>query len=260
MLPIIFSLGSFKLYTFGFLLAIGFFLLSFIFWRRLKELGFEEGKTLDLVINFGFWGLIFSRFFYVVSHYQDYLSQISRVFLIGRYPGLSFWGFMVGFVIALYFFTRRHKWSFFKIGDEVVFAFLPFLLLYQVGAFFDGSFLGRPTSALWGIYVPGDLLRRQPVSLFYCLWLFVVWLFLLWEEREWQIWKWYKSKAEGFIFLNFLGFLLIGNLGLAFLKDERVYFLTLELVLSLFGLGVTLLTLYRRSGKKIYGQVKTKKN
>jgi phosphatidylglycerol:prolipoprotein diacylglycerol transferase len=50
MLPIIFSVGPATIYTYGFLLAIGVFLESFIIWRRLRDLGLKEEKVIDFLL------------------------------------------------------------------------------------------------------------------------------------------------------------------------------------------------------------------
>jgi len=65
--------------------------------------------------------------------------------------------------------------------------------------------------------------------------LFVLWLFLLRIERQWRIWSWYKSKSEGFIALTFWVFLFGFNFLLAFLRESRLYFYWLEIILNLLG-------------------------
>jgi len=259
MLPVLFSIGPITIYTFAFLGAIGFLLSTFIIWRRLKDLGLKEEKVLDLIMLMVFLGLILARIFFVVQNLADFGLFTWQWFLIGRYPGFSFWGGLLGLFWALVWFVKKEKWDFWRVSDEVVFGLLPFLLLSQLGVFFDGSAIGKPTKMPWGVYFPGDLLRRQPVSLLFTLGLLLIWLFLLKIERHWRIWEWYKSKSDGFISLVFLTFLGLINLVIAFWRDTKVYFYWVELIASgSLAIGALLL-FYFRSGRGVFNEKKKKR-
>ena len=251
MWPILFTIGSVTIYTFGVLLGLGFFLASFLIWRRLRELGLKEDRTIDLLISLGLVGFLLSRLVYILWHFGQFGFFLDRWLLIRQYPGLSFWGGLLGVSLILARFSKKEKYSFWEIADEFLFGFLPFLILAQLACFFDGCVLGRPTSMPWGMFFPGSLLRRQPVSLFSAGLLLLIWIFLLWIERRWRMWAWYKSKAEGFIFLVFINLLLLINLGLAFWQDVPVYFLYLQLGLSSLGLLFFGSVFYRRSGREL---------
>ena len=124
------------------------------------------------------------------------------------------------------------------------------MVLLQVGSFFDGSVLGKPTGMPWGMYFPGDFIRRQPVSLFSAVLFFLIWLFLLQIERQWRTWKWYKSKADGLVTLAFLGLAFLATFLLAFLEEDALYFLWFKKGVSLLGLLLILGVLLKRSGLK----------
>lgn len=260
MRPIFFSIGSVNVYSLGFLLAIGTFLSSFLIWRRLRELGIKEEKTIDFLLALSFLGLIAARIFYIARHFEQFGFFPTRWLLLGRYPGLSFWGGILGFGLALWLFSKRQKWEFWQIADELCFGLLPLLLLSQVGCFFDGCSLGKPTNMFWGVYFPGSFLRRQPVSVFATIFLFLIFLFLIWLERRWRLWIWYKSKASGFICLSFLALLFLANFILAFWRDSKLYFYWSEIFLSLMGLLATVVIFYLRSGRKFRRRNEKKKS
>ena len=251
MLPILFHWGPFTLYTLGLFLGIGFFLASFIFWRRLRELGFAEEKTIDFVLLTGVVSIIFARVLFIVENLSNFPFALANYALYLRYPGLSFWGGVSGCLVVLWWFTKRQKWNFWKVGDELVFSLLPFFILAQLGCFFDGSPLGKVTGMPWGMYFPGSFLRRQPVPLFYAILLLLSWLILLRLERHWRFWNWYKSKASGLLFLLFCAALFFSNLILAFLRETRLYFYWLEVSLSISALIASVIIIYFRSGRKI---------
>lgn len=251
MLPILFTIGPAKIYTLGFFLMIGFFVAAFIFWRRLISAGYKEEKIIDLIIFESVLALINGRLFYIFQNFHAFAFLPDRWLFWARYPGFSFWGGVTGLYFALFYFTRKEKWLFWQIADEMVYAILPLLALVQFGCFFDGASPGKSTSYPWGIYFPGNLLKQQPVSLFFGVLLFILWLFLRRIERQWRIWSWYKSKAEGFVTLIFWIFLFGFNFLLAFLRESRLYFYWLEVILSLLVFSAICILFYRQSGRNI---------
>jgi len=260
MMPVVFSLGKINFYSLGVFLAIGAFLSSFLIWRRLRDLGVKEDKVIDFLLAIIFFGLVNSRLVYIATHFGQFGLALSTWWLFGRYPGLSFWGALLGFGLVLLFFVKRQKqWSFWQVADELSLALLPLLILSQAGCFFDGCSLGKPTSMIWGIYLPGRFLRRQPVSLFATVALFLIWTLLLWAERRWRLWSWYQSK-DGFISLAFLGLLTGFNFALAFWRDSPLYLHWLEIVLNGSGLvamaGIFYWRAYGFSLRRKHGQKK----
>ena len=247
MLPVLFSLGPINFYTLAFLLAIGFFLASFIIWRRLRELGLTEERVIDFILGMAFLGLLFSRLFFIIANFERFRFFLDRWILFYRYPGFSFGGGLLGIFLTWWWFVKKEKWDFWQIGDEITFGFLPFLILAQLGAFFDGSSLGKSTSMPWGVYFPGSLLRRQPVSLFMAILLLLIWFFLLRIERQWRFWDWYKSKASGFICLMGFGLIFLANFLLAFWRDTKVYFYWLEIGLSFLGVVIVSILFYGKA-------------
>lgn len=264
MLPVLFSIGSVTIYTLAFLLAIGFFLSAFIIWKRLIDLGLKEEKVIDMVVGSGLFGLLVARLLYIAQNFPMFGFFFDRWIFISRYPGLSFWGGLLGIFWGISRYCKKEKWDFWQIADEATFGILPLAVLSQIGCFFDGCVVGKPTNMPWGMFFPGSLLRQNPVSLFGAVSVLAIWLFLLHIERRWRMWDWYKSKANGFIFLTFFMLLLLFNLPLALLKETGVYFLDLEISLSLLGILTGSLVLYKRSGRnlkeKLAASINKKKN
>jgi len=248
MLSLIFSAGKIvNLYTFGFLLAIGVFLEIFIIWRRLKDLGLKEERVLDFLMIGLVFGFILSRTFFIIENFHQFgflpLHWLSFI----HFPGFSFWGWPVGLGLSLWWFTKGERWEIWRVVDEVTFGIFPFLILFQIGSFLDGSGFGRTTNMPWGMYFPGTLLKRHPISLISAFLLFFIWFFLLKIERHWRIWDWYKSKEGGFITLSGFGLVLLTHLPLAFLSDTRVYFYWLGGGLTIIGLATTVILFFIKS-------------
>jgi phosphatidylglycerol:prolipoprotein diacylglycerol transferase len=232
MFPILFKIGQYSFSSLGFLVGIGFFLAFFLIWRRLKEVGLEEEKVVDSFLFSSLAAFFAARIFYIGGHFDKFGLNLGRWFYINRFPGLSFWGAIVGFLGGFYYFARKEKWNYFKIGDELVFGLVPFAVLVQVGMFFDGANLGNETGLFWGIFFPGNMVRRHPISLFQAGFFLVLWLWLLRSERRWRGWSWYKSQKQGFLVLAFLILSSFFNFLLAFLKPAGLYSVLLEKIIS----------------------------
>lgn len=259
MLPKLFTIGPITLYSLGFLLAIGFFLAAFFIWRRLRDLGIDEELAIDLILATSLFGLIFARVFFIVENIVLLGFNPTRWLFLGRYPGLSFWGGLAGIFLAIYWFSRRQNLNFWQIIDEFVYGMMPLLILAQMGAFFDGSGFGKPTTMPWGIYTVESLLKRQPLPLVMVIGFFVIWLVLLRVERHWRTWDWYKSKAYGLITLGFGFMVMFLNFLVAFWRDSLLYWYWLEIGLSFSLMGLFLIFIYLRSGRRQFGETKKKK-
>ena len=199
--------------------VLGDAIASFLIWRRLTDLGYETERVIDFLLLSGLAGFGLS-----------YLLPLN--------------GLVLGFCLILFFF-RRFRWDYWSVLDEVVYGLLPGLILFQLGNFFRGHLPGKPTQLPWGIYFPGDLLRRQPVALYSALGLVLFWLFLKLIERRWRSWSWGKAKV-GLIASLFLFFLSSINLLLAFCREMDLYSFWLELVLNLAVIGLAMKEVFWR--------------
>lgn len=260
MLPLLFSIGPINFYSLGLFLAIGFFLSAFFIWRRLRELGIDEEKVIDLIIIAALAGLFFGRIFFIIQNLSLLGFNLTRWLLIGQYPGFSFWGSIAGIFLAVYWFSRRQNLEFWQLADEFVYGIMPFLILSQIGAFFDGTGFGKSTIMPWGIYAAGSLLKRQPLPLIMALEFFVLWFFFLRIERYWRTWEWYKSKAYGLITLGFGFLVMLMNFIVAIWRDNLLYWYWLEISLSLILAGLLLGIIYLRSGRRPIGKTREKKS
>lgn len=141
MLPVLFSFGPIKIYTFGVFLVLAFFWGSFFLWKLVRLTVYKEEEIFDgLFLSLGF-ALFFARLFYVASNFSDFGFNLLKFILINGYPGLSLpGGLLGGFLFAfLFFFTKKR--NFYVMVDY----FIPPLFV-ALGFGFLGVFFSQKNS------------------------------------------------------------------------------------------------------------------
>jgi len=138
MLPILFTIGSWPVSSFGLFLVAALFAASFVIWRLTKVYDFDGEQVIDIILLTFFGALIFARIYFIVTHPSLFEENgFLKMILINRYPGLSFWGGFIGGMISLIFVVRNFKLNFWQIAD---FATVGLLLGLSIGSL--GCFLG----------------------------------------------------------------------------------------------------------------------
>jgi phosphatidylglycerol---prolipoprotein diacylglyceryl transferase len=155
MIPVLFEIGSLKIYSYGLMLGVAFLLGSFVLSRELKRKGLDPalGSTITtFAIIFGIAG---AKILFLLENWQDFVRDPFGMAFSGG--GLTWYG---GFVLAMAvvtFYLRAKKIPFLKVWDGLGVALI---LAYGVGRIGchlsgDGDY-GPPTSLPWGtIYAQG---------------------------------------------------------------------------------------------------------
>lgn len=181
MLPILISVGKVSISSFGFFLATGFLFATFLVWRLARAWEFDEEKTLDLVVLTFFGGLIFARIFFVALHLDFFTTDISKMVLIIKYPGLSFWGGFLGGALTLYLFTKRFKMNFLAVADMAAVGLIGGLVFGNLGCLMGGCANGVETNSILGVKIVGLIGKRLPIQAFEAI-IFMILLFKIWPQ------------------------------------------------------------------------------
>jgi phosphatidylglycerol:prolipoprotein diacylglycerol transferase len=171
MIPVLFEIGPFKVYSYGLMLGIGFLLGSYVLSAELKRRKLDPamGNTITvLAIIFGIGG---AKLLFLIEEWKDFVRDpFSMAFSPG---GLTWYG---GFILAMavvFFYIRSKKVSFLKVWDCLGPALIIAYGVGRLGCHFsgDGDY-GPPTRLPWGtIYAQGiakptyvlqDYFNREP--------------------------------------------------------------------------------------------------
>ncbi|MCS7093244.1 MAG: prolipoprotein diacylglyceryl transferase [Patescibacteria group bacterium] len=146
MVPVLFSLGPIKLYTFGVFLSLGLLFGAFVLWKIIRLTVYKEEQVFDLVLISSAFGLFFSRVVYVVLNFDRFGFDLLKFILINGYPGLSIYGFLFGFLISAWVLSKMKKIKFLEMVDQLCPPFFLVIFFGKLGAFFSGSEPGTPTN------------------------------------------------------------------------------------------------------------------
>jgi phosphatidylglycerol:prolipoprotein diacylglycerol transferase len=183
--PILFKIGSFTIYTYGFLVFVG--VLSAYFFC-LKQSG-RENISKNVFSDIIFWTLIFSfigaRVFYIFTDFENFLRSPFEM-LLSR-SGFVFYGGVIFGIIALFILARLHKINFLKLADIIVLGVPLAHAFGRLGCFFYGCCYGRPTNSFLGVLFPKEspagafgvcVIPTQLIEAFFLLLLFLTLLFV----------------------------------------------------------------------------------
>ena len=205
MIPVLFSIGSLSVSSYGVFLALGICFGIFLVWRLCRAWDLDEEKILDLTVLTFIGGLVGARAYFVILNLQYFISPLNLI-LINKVPGLNFWGGILGGWLTLYFAARRFKMDFWQLADIALVGMIGGLILSDVGCFFGGCNIGIPSSAFFGVTMVGSLGKRWPIQLIESL-LLSISLVKIWSEAT-HFHQRGKIASLGFIYIGIIKLML----------------------------------------------------
>ena len=95
MYPVLFEIGSLKIYAFGTFIVLAFLAASFYVRRQaVKSLGLDGERVFNLCFALLFIGLLGARALYVMVHYAEHVQEPMSAFKIWK-GGLVLYGGML---------------------------------------------------------------------------------------------------------------------------------------------------------------------
>ena len=218
MIPVLYTIGSFNVYSFGIFLAIAFILSTFIVWKLSRE-EFKEEEHLDAYFYTALVTLIVGRTVYILRNWQDFKFIILKYFLVVETPGLSMLGGAVGGIIFLYFYCKRKKINFYHMGDLFAVASSLGLVFIKIGQQLGGAAFGKQTDFFLKVKILGRAGFYHPAELYESLiYTFLFVILLVFYKRGLR-----KKWHSGIIFSLFVLVVSLSTIILEFIKVYRVY-------------------------------------
>ena len=115
--PVAFSIGTFQIYWYGVIIALGFFLgVSFCCWQA-KKFGLKPDDILDMILFAAPGGIIGARIYYIVFNPGLYLNDDGSLNIMAcldiHRGGLAIYGGIIAGVIIAFWWrgTKRSRSS-----------------------------------------------------------------------------------------------------------------------------------------------------
>lgn len=151
MKPLLFSLGPFRVYGYGAMVALGGILAFWLLRSRLAKAGLRHDADYWLFINIILVsGPLSGRLLYLF----EYTRPFSREFwdaLLSPSRGFSMFGAFLGVPLALWAFCRWKRIPFARFFDGVCVVAPVWHAFGRLGCLLAGCCHGRPTNLPWGI-------------------------------------------------------------------------------------------------------------
>ncbi len=225
-----FFIGTFEIRFYGIILMLGALAGALLAQKEAKRRGHDPEIVWDMMLWLLIGGIIGARLWHVFTPPPSSIAQGFTTQYYFTHPldlintrngGLGIPGAIIGGIIVLYIFTRKHKLSFLEWADISA----PALALAQAigrgGNYVNQELYGAPTSLPWKIFI--DVQHRlsgfeeqayyHPLFLYETLWNLGNMAILLWVSRRFP-----DRVKDGDIFLLYLIIYPIGRFLLEFLR------------------------------------------
>jgi len=150
--PVLIEIGRFKIYSYGLMLAVSFWIGILWAARRAPKRGLSAEVIYDLSIILILASVIGSRVLYIVAHRSDYHGILDMIAL--WQGGATFYGGFFLSLIGAAWYLRRRRVSFLRVADVCSPSIALGLGLTRIGCYLSGCCFGRPTSSGRGVVFP----------------------------------------------------------------------------------------------------------
>ncbi len=164
---VLFKIGNFEVYTYGFTLVLGFIVAIAVTIFRNKKKNVLNDDILDFSFYMLLAGIVGSRLVYVLLHLGEYMAHPLSMFNL-REGGLAWHGAMAGGLLAFLIFSRIKKIDLYEFLDLAAPQMMLGLAIGRIGCFMNGCCFGIPSTHFCRVGGTGK--RNSPARfLFSCL-------------------------------------------------------------------------------------------
>jgi len=165
--PVAVAIGPLKVHWYGLTYLLGFVAGWLLGRWRAGGAGSPWTKAMvDDVVFYIVIGVIAGgRLGYMLFYGFDAILANPLNILKVWEGGMSFHGGLIGVLIAIGLFARKHRLHFFQVGDFIAPLIPPGILFGRIGNFINGELWGQATTVPWGVRLPCDRFAEYCTSL-----------------------------------------------------------------------------------------------
>ena len=212
------EIGSFSIYYYGVIIALGMVLAVVYATRRSKEFGIKEDDLLDAVLWVTPFAIVCARAYYCAFSWENYAANPISVFNI-REGGLAIYGGVLGAAVGVAVFCKVKKIRLTSLLDLAAMGFLIGQSIGRWGNFFNREAFGAETASflrmgLQNSYT-GQVTYYHPTFFFESAWIAVGFL---------RLHKWSKKRQyDGQVALGYAAWYGLGRTFIEGLRTDSLY-------------------------------------
>lgn len=217
--PVLCKVGSIALYSWGFFVALGFLAAIYVAILNSKRENLSADQVIDISIYTFLSAIIGARLVYVMAFWSEFKNNLISIFAVWE-GGLVFYGGLIGVLVVLFWYSKKHKISILKIFDLLAPSAAVGYSIGRIGCFMRGCCFGNETTVPWAVHFPEISGLRHATQLYSSLaglLIFIVLLFIRDQKKyDGQIFAW------GLLLYSTYRFLV------EFLRYSPMYFMALS--------------------------------
>ena len=150
---IICTLFGVHIYFYGVVLALAIVAGTFVADHiGEKFLDLKKDTIVDLSPYLIIFGIVGARLYYCLLNYDFYFKFPTEILAI-RHGGISIHGAIIGGLLGLFIYAKRHNISFSKLCDVSAIGLILAQAIGRWGNFFNSEAFGTPTELPWKLYI-----------------------------------------------------------------------------------------------------------
>ncbi len=212
------EIGSFSIYFYGIIIALGMVLAVIYATRRSKEFGIKEDDLLDAVLWVTPFAIVCARAYYCAFTWENYAANPLSVFNI-REGGLAIYGGVLGAAVGLLVYCKIRKIRLTALLDLTALGFLIGQSMGRWGNFFNREAFGAETTTFLRMGLmngyTGQVTYYHPTFFYESAWNAVGFLLLHKLSK--------KRKYDGQIALSYAVWYGLGRTFIEGLRTDSLY-------------------------------------
>ncbi len=163
MRPELFSIGSFTVYSYGFMIAVGLALGLVIAEKRAPKVGLEPDHVFNILIAMIIGGALGGKLLYWIVEWKAVMEDPSMLLDFGN--GFVIYGALFGGVLGIWIYSRIKKVSFIKYLDLAMPSVAFGQCFGRIGCFLAGCCYGKETDSWFHVVFHNSRIAPNGVPL-----------------------------------------------------------------------------------------------
>jgi len=199
--PILISIGSFNLYTYGLFVALGFLTAMQVSKINAKPHGMSAEIITDIFFVILLSALVGARLLYVIINFNSYKDNLLGIFQIWN-GGLVFFGGFIAAVAACAIYFKKNNLKIFQTADIIAPGIALGHAVGRIGCLFAGCCYGKVCDLPIAIkFTNSDSLAPlnvflHPTQVYSMISNLIIFFTLLWLQK--------RKKFDGMVFLIYI--------------------------------------------------------